>query len=421
MLKFLLDFNILDRFSYPYEKYFLGIFLFIFTFYKDLKSYCKNSNAEYPFQIYAGIGPLGKAQPSLFVYTGKRVIPSRNYSEIKNEQQLSEEENFQTPVKGAIYAKNRHYYVKSEMKKYSDNNILRKSHIGYTSIKKRTSMLNIEKSPQNVHKSFYKSPMPILREFENSPSRQNSRNYTNSTSKDLIVHKYNTNNLLRYMQKSSQNRFKQMSENKSELKKQNSSFINHEYSSSKLSNKSPIKALSSLYINYMKKSEKTKRRQLSLPPQSDSFLRKKSPVKSEKKLELYEIKPEGPLFLSENPKDLPILARQIKFETQNLLKNDPNNTRFYISACKKWIIIEKDGTIYKGDISQENKHGLGISIFPDNRIFKGTYKNNEISGSGIYKTNFGFSISGQFDHELNIISSEAKIYVFFIWRLIFSV
>lgn len=114
------------------------------------------------------------------------------------------------------------------------------------------------------------------------------------------------------------------------------------------------------------------------------------------------------LFASENPRDLQILARQVKAKAAQLRKADSVSKHFYIDS-KTAIII--DDTIYKGEIAEERKNGVGIAVFPDNRVFKGRWKDNAPQGKGIYQTNFGFVIAGEFDQDLNVTSADAKIYV----------
>ena len=110
------------------------------------------------------------------------------------------------------------------------------------------------------------------------------------------------------------------------------------------------------------------------------------------------------------PKDLLILAKQVKAEAERLHKTNPALNCFYTSNTKA-IIIQNNGDIYNGDMVQEYKQGIGIELYSDGRIYKGNWKKGEPNGSGIYKTNFGFTIIGQFDKELNVISSSAKLHV----------
>jgi len=82
MLKFALDYDLIDRYQPPsIDKYSLSTFL---LFIIDLISYCKKSDTEYPFPICASIGSLGKRQPSLFTYNSnengnKKEIEPNNY------------------------------------------------------------------------------------------------------------------------------------------------------------------------------------------------------------------------------------------------------------------------------------------------------------------------------------------------------
>lgn len=78
---------------------------------------------------------------------------------------------------------------------------------------------------------------------------------------------------------------------------------------------------------------------------------------------------------------------------------------------KAFMIIDKNGTIYKGETQGGKRNGLGISIYYDGRVYKGQWKNDYPEGFGIYKTNFGFIISSKFDKDLNLSSQEAKINV----------
>jgi len=96
----------------------------------------------------------------------------------------------------------------------------------------------------------------------------------------------------------------------------------------------------------------------------------------------------------------------------SLLKIDPISKNFYVD--NKMAIIINHNIIYKGEITDEKKNGLGIAIFSDGRIYKGKWKDDLPSGKGMYKTNFGFTVIGEFDPDFNIISSDAKFYVSFI-------
>ena len=110
--------------------------------------------------------------------------------------------------------------------------------------------------------------------------------------------------------------------------------------------------------------------------------------------------------------ELASLASQLKQEVEELRKADPVSTQFY-TVGKKMVIIDPDGTLYKGDTAGGQKYGAGVTVFSDGRIYKGQWKSGAPYGTGMYKTNFGFTVSAVFDSGLNIVSNEAKFFVFF--------
>ncbi len=122
-------------------------------------------------------------------------------------------------------------------------------------------------------------------------------------------------------------------------------------------------------------------------------------------------KTQGQLMASESPRDLALLAAQVRSEAAHGAQSGMRDSFGLLQGGKHHLVREVTGTIYKGELQGETKHGVGIAVFSDGRIYKGYWRNGLPGGSGLYKTNFGFTIAAQFDADLNVVSSEAKFYV----------
>ena len=322
---------------------------------------CKKSDVEYPFEIYAGIGPLGKAQNSLYNYSG--------FDQHKIAKQRTQLNSSRC---------HRRYNIKA-----SNSKILRS-----VSLEKGTRYIMHSSPTKQVWintKIKDKKNSLLPKSFCNS--RAHYRHDTFAKSKGKMINSVVCN-------KGFINIFQKNILTKRSIALDNSKNATKRYM---------MGTMDAYAINYIRKVDNFSNKKFHEHKMKSVFDNK------DQSMETYS-QQENKLFKSDSPKDLLILAKEVTDKAKTLKKSDPNTICFY-PENNVVVIVEDNGIIYKGEAMNGQRHGIGIEIYPDKRIYKGKWKNNIPCGRGIYQTNFGFTVLGEFNSDLNIVSTEAKFFV----------